>query len=302
MEEAPQNLDECAICNTVISEQSKRLECGRCKDRLCIKCLKIKDSEYKILRRADFMWFCTECRPSVEKSISVDRTIEEKCREIFKEFQERILELENCVERKCNEERVREIVMEEIGQKHASVTKKEERVQTLDTVMTEISERKNRERNIVVYGIPDQNNPSGKERKKEDLSKIKNIFSACTVELQEEDVLQISRLGKYKSPEGNEISKRPILVVLGSEHIKRDLFRNISKLRNNDQFTGVNISNDMTLNERRTEKKLRDEAKEKEERSSGEFVFRVRGPPWARRVVKIAKKDQSDVMKARSNR
>lgn len=177
--------------------------------------------------------------------------------------------------------------------------------QIMDTVMSEISERKNRERNIVVFGVSDQTAQSGIERKKQDLVEIQKVFSACRVGLKEDEVLRISRRVNYKNPEGDRetcTSKRPILVVLESMLLKRDLFRNISNLRSNEEFTGIHVSNDMPHNERRAEKKLRDEAKEKEEKSSREFIFRVRRPPWTRRIVKIAKSAQKEETGNKSRR
>ena len=46
----------------------------------------------------------------------------------------------------------------------------------------------------------------------------------------------------------------------------------------------------MNQKEREDYKKLREEAKRKEEEEEGEnWVYRVRAPPWARKIVKLQK-------------
>jgi hypothetical protein len=45
----------------------------------------------------------------------------------------------------------------------------------------------------------------------------------------------------------------------------------------------------MTPKEREEIKAMVEEAKKKEESSSGKFIFRVRGPPWNRYIKKMIK-------------
>ena len=47
------------------------------------------------------------------------------------------------------------------------------------------------------------------------------------------------------------------------------------------------IQNDLTKKEREEEKKLLDEARANEALDGGKTRFRVRGPPWARRIVRM---------------
>ncbi len=53
------------------------------------------------------------------------------------------------------------------------------------------------------------------------------------------------------------------------------------------------MQHDLTKKLREDEKKLREEAKKMEsEDTSGEYDYRIRGPPWARRIAKMKKKDK----------
>ena len=61
------------------------------------------------------------------------------------------------------------------------------------------------------------------------------------------------------------------------------------KLKNADSvLKEVQANHDLTKTQRENDKKLRDEAKLKEEQS-GEFYFKVRGPPWDRKIIQIRK-------------
>ena len=45
---------DCKLCNTIFAESdAKLLECQRCKEHFCIKCLKKSNTEYDILSRSD---------------------------------------------------------------------------------------------------------------------------------------------------------------------------------------------------------------------------------------------------------
>ena len=66
------------------------------------------------------------------------------------------------------------------------------------------------------------------------------------------------------------------------------LFKNLWKLRDADaKFNCLRIQNDLTKEEREDEKKLVDKAKAEEASAGGNSRYRARGPPWARRVVKM---------------
>ena len=107
----------CMKCNVeFIDPADMLLECQRCKEHFCIGCLNKTEEEYKFLSdQPDLMWFCPPCRKKVEKNIVTDRKIEETCRDMMATFEERLKSMEDNIDTKCNEDKVREIVREEIG-------------------------------------------------------------------------------------------------------------------------------------------------------------------------------------------
>ena len=104
----------------------------------------------------------------------------------------------------------------------------------------------------------------------------------------EDDIIQIKRLGKFD--ENKQESKRPMLVQI-TEEDKKTLFLNLNNLRGaSNNLSGISISHDMTPLQREEDKEMFEEAKRmEEEETSGDFIFRVRGPPWNRYIKKIRK-------------
>ena len=69
------------------------------------------------------------------------------------------------------------------------------------------------------------------------------------------------------------------------------LFKNFHYAKQNQKYENVSVSNDLTQTEMEKEKKLWSEAKRQQssDESSGNYMYKVRGPTWARRIVKIKK-------------
>ena len=90
-------------------------------------------------------------------------------------------------------------------------------------------------------------------------------------------------MGKYM-----EGKKRPVIITISSEEKKREIFKNLHKLRKSTD--NVTITHDLTVQQREELQDLIKEAKNKEEcDQSGRFIYRVRRPPWGWYLKKIAK-------------
>ena len=91
----------------------------------------------------------------------------------------------------------------------------------------------------------------------------------------------------------NEKRDRPLLVTMSSVESNLVLFKNIYCIRELTEYEKVNVSNDLIKAEREKEKQLWHEAKKQQQLKdkSGDFIYKVRGPPRARRVTKLKKPD-----------
>jgi hypothetical protein len=233
-------------------------------------------------------------------------------------YETRIYVLEDKIKGKCDKEEVKKIVHNEIadlkatGASPITADNTQSGKASFESVMSEMNSRKSRENNIVIYGIKEVESEISSVRRNKDIDTAKDILKLCKVKATDDTVSRTSRLGKFNKPteettttetqqnpthfEENSASGkeqtssspgRPLLVVFSSLETKLELFRSVSKLRLAEGYQDVRIKNDLTWTEREQEKKLRLEAKAKQDQSSGDFLFRVKGPPWARRVVRI---------------
>ena len=148
--------------------------------------------------------------------------------------------------------------------------------------MSELQERKNRENNIVIYGVSEIESRSREERTQHDLTQTVEILSNCKTTVEKEEIKKIIRLGKYDKDKKN----RPILLTLQDSEKKGDIFKGAINLKDTEKWQNVRLANDLTRAERENERELLEIAKEKEKNCRQGCKYKVRGPPWARRVVK----------------
>ena len=144
--------------------------------------------------------------------------------------------------------------------------------------------RKDRMKNIIVHGIDEAEGTDPLERRAKDIKEVQNILDEfCEVELKDEEIVKSMRLGKY-----DREKKRPILISIKSEDKKKTIFQNLHKLRNAPN--NISVAHDLTKKQRDELQDLIKEARKKEESDqSGNFMYRVRGPPWGWFIKKINK-------------
>ena len=111
----------------------------------------------------------------------------------------------------------------------------------------ELKEREKRANNLVVVGL-------NEDEENEDIPTLLSEFLCTKMKLTSVNITQARRLGK-KARENNK--PRPILMTLGSHLDKTTVTANRSKLSG----TRVYINNDLTKEQRQTERKLRETKK-----------------------------------------
>lgn len=280
----------CENCKTLFTNpDTKTLECQRCKKHYCTKCLNKSDDEYNILSKSDSMWFCGPCKGKVEKNIITDLKIEERCNAIIEEFEQRLHFLETEIQTKCDEDTVRKIVRQELVNNNqvdtnAAPILPQAANNSVTSVISELNERKSRKNNLIIYGTKECNSENVEERKDFDLELLTDIAQNCEVDLNTYNIGKLRRIGKFDKDKAH----RPLLIQSETPDFKIAVLRNASKLKGTDKkYNTISLSHDMTKSEREEEKKLFAEAKEKEKKSQGKFTFKVRGPPGARRIIRV---------------
>lgn len=130
-----------------------------------------------------------------------------------------------------------------------------------------------------------------------DIKDFLEIAKICGAAISEGDVLDCRRIGKKGNEEGKT---RPVLIKLSSEEKKRQLFLRLGAWRKyqednrgpedviaNKPF--INLTHDMTQDQRTEKKSLLEEAKNFNTQLPADAHFRwlVRGPPWNMRLQKV---------------
>jgi len=109
------------------------------------------------------------------------------------------------------------------------------------------------------------------------------------VGIAEEDFVNVFRLGKRPEP-GVSTAVRPLMVQLATS--KNIIMESVYKLKNSeDRFKSIVIAHDMTRLQREQCKEMVEEAKNMAAQDpSGEYVYRLRGPPGEMKILKFRKR------------
>ena len=244
--------------------------------------LQVTDTKLKELERV-----CDEASAKLQTEIN-------EIRNGISEIKKKASETDQMIEgmRKSPPKSWAAIVSEEVNSKFVSVTGDVELVKkAVDESKTKIDEERDkqmRENNIIIYRLPETK--SVEEQKREDKATIMELFNeVLAVGVSAEDVKASFRLGKREvsTPENNARS-RPLLIQFRDKVAKNRVMENLGKLKHaSSRFNPLSISHDMTKLERVECKKLMEEAKAKQSQESGEFLWKVRGPPNNLKLVRI---------------
>lgn len=213
------------------------------------------------------------------------------------------LNTENKLEKTYSEALMAEV--EKKTEKKCKEVQKDLEKNLVEKATQNMQSRMNRKNNIVIYGAPEEMREDQElwlrsEKIKHDKAIVMELCSEIEVECYVDDIVEIKRVGQFKKKNETtmeEVAPRPIIVAL-KEGIKDNIMRSIFKLRNteNNMLKRMRVAHDMTLEERQTDKKLRTEAKEKNEIERGNFLYVVRGHPWERYILKVRKTRRTSVV------
>jgi len=111
------------------------------------------------------------------------------------------------------------------------------------------------------------------------------FLRSFNVGFDNEDIRKVQRLGSRA-----EAHVRPILIQLGSRHMKNLIMESLFKIKSMDaQFKNVIVAHNMTRKQTEEGKLLVTEAKVKSDEESGDWIYKVREQPGQIRIIKIRK-------------
>ncbi len=300
----------CGRCRNPVNPTDQALECETCHQMFHTQCENVNKTQFNCISasskgkgkgKSRVHWYCNTCDIVTNDWMRSMSTLHANQQQL----EVRVNKLEEKVDKKADKEDVEEIknkvegLEEKInstqengpGNPQPSTSTGEG---TTMEVIKEMKDQEDRMRNIIFFNIPESNSSDMNDRTKHDKEEVKELTKFCNATIKKDDMIKAIRLGK--KPTSNK--PRPLLIELNanSEDKKKALFKNLSKLQNAPaKYKSISVQNDLTQKQREQEKLLREEAKKKEEAASGEAKFKVRGPPWDRRIVRTDTKKARDV-------
>ena len=142
---------------------------------------------------------------------------------------------------------------------------------------------------MIIFNLTESTSQLKTTKKQDDEQQILELCTEIDHNFTETDIMhmEIHRLGQLSEDTSNP---RPAQIKFPYSDNKRSILRNFHRLKNNEKFGNIKIDHDKTKQEREVSKKLFEEAKRLEAADqSGEYIYRVRGPPWERKIRKIRK-------------
>ncbi len=288
---------KCGRCRGNLSDRDAIIPCEICKQNFHIQCENVNKTLHKTIMdskkprsKVKIHWYCAACDVVTVNMMQHVSVLEDN----QKKLQRRVSDLEIEVKRRPSEEEFKKLEgrvtklekakVEQAGSARDTETTKA----TTSEMIKEIKDQEERKRNIVLHNVTEKNTENAEERTKHDREQLKELGKVCKQTIKKEDVVMIRRLGKRN---GNR--PRPLLVEFKDEEKKAALMQNLVNLSNApDNLRKISVQHDLTKKQREEEKKMREEAKKMEsEDESGEYNYRIRGPPWDRRIVRMKKRE-----------
>ena len=321
--------EKCGDCGKSVTDTDAGVLCEICDIWHHIKCENVDELMYKALMQFKALhWYCEKCSLGAEKLMTLMVKMEGRMQKLedeqenvktaltdeMKQLETKINDLVDEVKENLRRVEVRVEVMEKkqkeqdgqtkpaaswseivkgevenkLGKMHDEVTRVQQSVVEAKKAADEMKDRENRQNNIVIYNMPEQRTDDKVEwytnERKQCMELLNNILK---VGIEEEGIIKIIRLGKKDSSQC-----RPQLVQFRSKMQKNVAMENLSKLKTaKAPYNKVVVQPDLTRAEREECKQLVQLArKQTDEDGSGEWCFKVRGPPGQLAIVKMRAK------------
>ena len=154
----------------------------------------------------------------------------------------------------------------------------------------EIRNQEEREKNIIIYRKSEIAGTDKDTRKNQDNEFVNNFLKA--IDREDIGVKGVYRIGKFDEEKHNEGKCRLIKVSFHSKQNRDSVMLNLFKLKDT---TGPDLANlqvgyDLSPAERDA---VAEKVREAKDRSDDQYFWRVRGPPWALRLVKSKRRQMT---------
>ena len=308
--------DELVVCKTCneLCESCEIIQCELCESWNHIECVGISEEMFNVLSKIKgTKWFCVGCTTIVnskivgyhnyetqtkdlKSSISELKTAKTQFEDLHKKLEKtakNLTKIDTTIQ--STEKSVKKFAdffTADSGPKSAEGFSSSLAKKTAFHLQKSVQQTEDRENNAIMFAVPEQTSASPDERKEKDTNYFKQ-FCEQALGIDNIPLENIQRIGKR--PEDITSSSRPLKICFGTAFDKRKFMaslRNLKNLEPESEFRKVNISHDLSQEQRDETKKLLKTAYDKnQEKTDQSFLWKVRGPPWNLKLVKVKKSD-----------
>ena len=168
-------------------------------------------------------------------------------------------------------------------------------VALIEKKLQELREEDKRKNNIIIYKMQESTETEGKKREDDDRNAAMDLFRNIleVTNIEDTNITKVVRLGaKNDNKEDEETKMRPLMIGFENYAIKTQVLKNSGRLKDaSKEYNDIVLKHDMTKTQREKQRELTTEAKKRESADdSGNYRYRVRGPPGALVIRKFPKK------------
>ena len=301
---------DCKECKTSFrSDQDKLMVCDLCLLNFCTPCINMSSTEYSALqslKRTDVFWLCQTCVGTV-RDTRAHKSVSKDLGKLKSDLSKKFVQLEEKVDsltKKLSEapppppqhnftKTFAEIMVGNKNKSDASLQNKVEEigmqgmmenllVKQRQEITRNQCEKDERDKNVIIYKKGEVEGLTMEDRKKQDTEFVQKLLGE--IERQDIEVKNIFRLGQFHSDKNNEGKCRPIKLSFYNRSDRDSVMRNLFKLKEttDNDIKKIQVGYDLTKEEQDRVKSKIEEAKAL---STDEVFWRVRGPPWALRMI-----------------
>ena len=114
---------------------------------------------------------------------------------------------------------------------------------------------------------------------------LDTVNNRLEVEATDDDIKDLYRLNRNNIDDDRPA---PLMITVKDIKLKDEIFKNVRKLRGDKS---ISFDYDLTPLEREDKKRLIEKAKYMTKNDQEGVMYRVRGPPWAKTIVKVTMKE-----------
>ena len=282
----------CLRCQQHVKMTDKGVQCALCNLWVHQTCEQMSDETFAVLdtqndQTGQCFWTCRSCKSYALKFDKRMRNLEHRMQVLEEDkvpamakdievAKQDIAKLKETTQNLATSSKELE------GASHSNITA---------SVLEEMKERESRRNNLIIHnlGEPDVDIIDSKERVERDLEKLQELFNMIEVDIVAKDR---ARFAKRLDPRNDENeTPRPLLIGLKTlDNCISILDKSPDLADKSEPWCSINIVRDLTKAQRKEEKKMREDAENKNsqltEDEKGNWKWMVVGRRGERKIVK----------------